>query len=95
MVDEDRHLGNSAKNSDERPARRNPQLRTRSNCQLTGRHIPGSTRMLGVFGQCMSLKTSRVVCLVVSPMISHLSTICPDCKPLLLGLDPQGLVRIC
>jgi hypothetical protein len=95
MVDEDRHLGNRSKNSDELPARRNPQLRTRSSCQLTGRHVPGSTRILGVVGQCISLKTSRAVCLIVSPIISHLSTICPDCKPLLLGLDPQGLVRIC
>jgi hypothetical protein len=66
-----------------------------SNCRLTSRDRPGSMRMLGVFGEHMSLMNSRVVCLIVSPVISHLSAICPDCKPLLLALDPQGLVRIC
>jgi hypothetical protein len=43
----------------------------------------------------MSLKNRRVVCLIISPSLSHLSVICPECKPFLLALDPQGLVRIC
>ena len=45
--------------------------------------------------ESVSLKNSRVVCLIISPIVSHLSTICPECKPFLLGLDPKGLVRIC
>jgi hypothetical protein len=43
----------------------------------------------------MSLKNSRVVCPIVSPIVSYLFAICPECKPFLLTLDPQGLVGIC
>jgi hypothetical protein len=51
--------------------------------------------MLGLLEERMSLKNSRAVCLIVSPILSHLSTICPERKPFLLALDPQRLVGIC
>jgi hypothetical protein len=70
-------------------------LELEPSCHLTSRHIPKSMKMREILGERVSLKTSRVVCLIVSPIVSHLSTICSECKPFLLGFDPQGLVGIC
>jgi hypothetical protein len=93
MVDEDRHLGNSGKDDGRLPVA--IQRRTRFKLPSNSAHIPKSMRMRRVLGERISLKNRRVVCLMVSPIVSHLSTICPERKPFLLALDPQGLVRIC
>jgi hypothetical protein len=58
-----------------------------------------------VFGRCVNfmgshyekwtgLKKNRAVSLALSPIVSHLFLIGPECKPFLLALDPDGLERI-
>jgi hypothetical protein len=56
--------GNSAKKMMNAPFVAIHNLELDPNCHLTSR-ISGSMRMLGVFGGRMSVKNSRVVCLIV------------------------------